>query len=193
MLFGEPGDVEVVATSDQLRDDEVASAIAHLTDGLGVLTGGAYLSFARVSIERPEAGTRVRVLRHGDIVVARYYGLASLSGTIGYGLWSERPDGSVNGGSMFLDHDYDRNDGRRRLLRIHELGHALGYQHVTSRASILNPVIGSDITSFDRQAAVIAFDRPPGNRSPDTDPSFSSGVAVAATGGSRWSAPIFCR
>jgi hypothetical protein len=167
--------------------------VAHLTEGLGVLTGGAYTSFASVTIERPSAGARLRVLREGEIVVARYLRLQALGNTIGYGLWSEQANGSVNGGSMFLDHDYDRDDGRRRLLRIHELGHALGYLHVTARPSILNPVIGSDITTFDRQAPVIAFDRPPGNRSPDTDPSFSSGVAVAATGGSRWSAPIFCR
>ena len=31
---------------------------------------------------------------------------------------------------MFLDRDFDKNDNRRRLLRIHELGHALGLMHV---------------------------------------------------------------
>jgi hypothetical protein len=193
MLFSAAGDVEVVATSEQMSDQEVASMTAHLTEGLAVLTGGTYTSFSNVAIERPSAGSRVRVLRNGTVVVARYHRLASLTGTIGYGLWSEQSDGAVNGGSMFLDRDYDRDDDRRRLLRLHELGHALGYQHVTRRPSILNPVIGSDVTAFDRDAAVIAYDRPPGNRAPDTDPSFATGIAVAASGGSRWSRPIFCR
>jgi hypothetical protein len=74
---------------------------------------------------------------------------------------------------MYLDRDFDRNDSRRRLLRIHELGHALGWQHVTSRTSIMNPAIGPEPTDFDRAGAVIAFQRPPGNRSPDTDPESS--------------------
>ena len=72
---------------------------------------------------------------------------------------------------MYLDRDFDRDDNRRRLLRIHELGHALGYQHVESRSSIMNPSIGPEPTEFDRAGAVIAFSRPVGNRSPDVDPS----------------------
>jgi hypothetical protein len=56
------------------------------------------------------------------------------------------------------------------LLRIHELGHALGYQHVTSRTSIMNPALGPEPSQFDREGAIIAFQRPPGNRAPDTDP-----------------------
>jgi hypothetical protein len=96
---------------------------------------------------------------------------------------------------MFLDRDFDRNDSRRRLLRMHELGHALGYQHVTSRASIMNPSIGAEPTEFDRSAAVIAFARPPGNRSPDADPARASRVSLSAGAGpdARWSDPIFCR
>jgi predicted Zn-dependent protease len=47
----------------------------------------------------------------------------------------------------------------RRLLRIHELGHALGYNHVKSRRSIMNPTLGSEPTDFDRRAAMVAFRR----------------------------------
>ena len=71
---------------------------------------------------------------------------------------------------MFLDSRFDKNDDRRRLLRIHELGHALGQLHVETRPSIMNPSIGPEPTEFDRQAAVVAFQRPPGNVSPDADP-----------------------
>ena len=99
-------------------------------------------------------------------MVGRYNGIVSLAKTIGYGLWSEQPDGSIGGGAMYLDRDFDRDDNRRRLLRIHELGHALGYQHVESRTSIMNPSIGPEPTEFDRAGAIIAFARPVGNRSP---------------------------
>jgi hypothetical protein len=59
-----------------------------------------------------------------------------------------------------LDDDFDRTSDRRRLLRTHELGHALGYNHVKSRASIMNPGIGSEPNAFDHQAALIAFRSP---------------------------------
>ena len=94
---------------------------------------------------------------------------------------------------MFLDRDFDHSDNRRRLLRIHELGHALGYQHVTSRTSVMNPAIGPEPTDADRAGAVIAFQRPPGNKSPDIDPSSSSLRTLATVGGpARW-VSVFCR
>ena len=93
----------------------------------------------------------MNTLRPGQIVVGRYTGIVTLAKTIGYGLWSEQPDGTIVGGAMYLDRDFDRDDSRRRLLRIHELGHALGYQHVQSRTSIMNPAIGpSPPTSIER-------------------------------------------
>ena len=93
---------------------------------------------------------------------------------------------------MYLDREFDQSDARRRLLRIHELGHALGYLHVRSRTSIMNPSIGPEPTTFDRQASIIAFQRVPGNRAPDMDPS-SSGVFSATTGASRVMPPVYCR
>jgi hypothetical protein len=175
------------ATGEQLTDDEVAQIRAHLTEGLAFLTGNAFTSFASVDVERPAAGTRVNTLRAGHIVVGRYNGIVTFARTIGYGLWSEQPDGTIVGGAMYLDRDFDRDDGRRRLLRIHELGHALGYQHVESRTSIMNPAIGPEPTEFDRAGAIIAFDRPVGNKSPDIDPTTNS--LTVSTGEGRWSAP----
>ena len=102
-------------------------------------------------------------------------------------MWSEQPDGSIVGGAMYLDRGFDRDDNRRRLLRIHELGHALGYQHVESRTSIMNPSIGPEPTEFDRAGAIIAFARPVGNKSPDVDP--ASTALSASTGAGRWVAP----
>ena len=57
-----------------------------------------------------------------------------------------------------LDSEYDRTGGAmRRLLRIHELGHALGFNHVTSRPSVMNPTLGSEPTDLDKRVALIAF------------------------------------
>lgn len=186
---------EFPATSEQLTDDEVEAMTTNLTEGLALLTGGTYTSFASVEVERPAEGARVSVLRPGSIVVGRYNGIVTLAQTIGFGQWAEQADGTVTGGAMFLDRDFDRRDGRRRLLRIHELGHALGYTHVTARTSIMNPAIGPEPTEFDRLAAIIAFQRPPGNRAPDTDPvppSTSSTFGVGAAGRSAWARPVLC-
>lgn len=70
--------------------------------------------------------------------------------------------GAITSGAMMLDAEYDRTSKRRRLLRTHELGHALGYNHVVARASIMNARIGTDLTDFDRKAAMVVF----ANRNP---------------------------
>jgi hypothetical protein len=178
--------VEYAATTEQMTGDEVTRMVADLTEALGFLTGGTFTTFASVAIERPAAGERASTTRAGAIVVGRYAGVTSFTSTIGYGRWSEQDDGSVVGGAMFLDRNFDRDDDRRRLLRFHELGHALGYLHVESRPSIMNPSIGPEPTAFDRAAAVIAFARPPGNVSPDTDPAFTPPAGGGFGGRLRW-------
>ena len=182
---------QYTATSEQMSDDEVAQMTTHLTEGLALLTGGTYTSFASVQVEHPAKDERVLVARSGKIVVGRYTGIVGFSEVIGYGNWQEQPDGSVTGGSIYLDRDFDKNDGRRRLLRIHELGHALGYTHVTSRTSVMNPAIGPEPTEFDRTGAIVAFQRPPGNVSPDVDP--GSLARTFSIGGGRWVDLIGCR
>jgi hypothetical protein len=176
-----------------MTEEEVALLVAQMTEGLALLTADTYASFESVEIERPGAGDRVNVTRNGKIVVGRYTGIVSLANTIGYGRWSTLSDGTVVGGAMFLDRDFDKNDSRRRLLRIHELGHALGYQHVKSRTSIMNPAIGPEPTDFDRAGATVAFQRTPGNRSPDVDPAGGTHLSSVTQGGGRWSEPTICR
>ena len=179
------------ATGEAMSDEEVDLMVTHLTEGLGVLTGNTYFTFASVEVERPAAGARVETIRPGKIVVGRYNGITTFARTIGYGQWAETPDGAIVSGAMYLDREFDRNDSRRRLLRIHELGHALGFQHVESRTSIMNPAIGPDVNEFDRGGARIAFQRPVGNHAPDVDPSTS--MFGASTGQWKVSAPTVCR
>jgi hypothetical protein len=180
---------EFNATAEQMSDDEVSQLVAHLNEGLALLTGGGYTSFYEVQVERPAAGERTSVARAGAIVVGRYNGVQTFARTIGYGRWAEEADGSVVAGAMFLDSGFDKSDERRRLLRIHELGHALGQLHVESRTSIMNPSIGPEPTEFDRQAGIMAFQRSPGNLSPDTDPAAAGG---SGAWGVRWAAPVRC-
>jgi hypothetical protein len=194
MRYQSGGGDEYEASDERLTDEEVSQIVAHLTEGLALLTGGTFANFGSVTVERPDAGTRVAVHRTGRIVAGRYDGISTLANTIGYGQWSEQPDGTVVGGSMFLDREFDRDDPRRRLLRIHELGHALGYLHVKKLTSIMNPAIGPEPTDFDRTAARIAFQRLPGNRPPDVDAGSSSRTfSVTGQGGGRWMPPVICQ
>ena len=194
MLYHRAGSDEYAATSAQLSDDEVALMIQHLTEGLALLTGQRFTSFASITVERPASGARVNTLRTGSIVVGRYRNVQAESNTIGLGRWAAAGDSpEVTGGSIYLEHNFDRPENARRLLRIHELGHALGYLHVTKRTSIMNPAIGPAPTEFDRHAAMIAFERMPGNQSPDDDaaPRSRGGVSgVRGTGRPIWSPPI---
>lgn len=180
------------ATSEKIPDEQIEELVAHVTEGLSILTAGTFTGFQAVEIERPESGAQVSVNRTGKIVVGRYNRIVVHANTIGYGQWALAADGSVRGGAMFLDTDFDKNDKRRRLLRIHELGHALGQMHVTDRPSIMNPTLGPDVTDFDRGAASIAFDRPIGNKAPDIDPTRGPGIRSDDTR-LTWAPPVACR
>jgi len=191
MKYVSSGTDRYEATAERLTADEVTALVGHLNEGLGLLTSGTYSTFASVDIEWPQAGEQVLVQRTGKIVVGRYTGVRNTAQTIGYGTWAEQPDGTIVGGSMWLDRDFDRDDSRRRLLRIHELGHALGCNHVTVRTSIMNPAVGPEPQEFDRAGALIAFQRPVGNQSPDVDPQSTS--ALSSTGAVRLSPPTVCK
>jgi hypothetical protein len=71
-------------------------------------------------------------------------------------------------------------------LRVHELGHALGYNHVLSHASAMNAAATLDPTDFDRDAARVAFERSPGSMSPDLDPVTFLVNSATSTGPAAW-------
>jgi hypothetical protein len=114
--------------------------------------------------------------------------LTSATGFWGYGRWQQTPDGTVTGGLVMLDREFEESGSPfRRALRAHELGHALGYQHVAARTSVMNPAAREEPNASDRAASHVAFQRVPGNRSPDIDPDTAS---LNRRGRPYWSAPI---
>ena len=160
MMYETHGGTTYRATGEQLTDEEADALAGDLVDALAVLTDGFFARFAAVRYENPSAGEMINVMRPGQLVVGRYKGVRDKLATIGFGGRSTR-GATIRGGSIILDSDYDRTNAKRALLRMHELGHTLGYNHVLSRASIMNPRIGSELTDFDRMAVRVASQRRP--------------------------------
>jgi len=150
---------ESVATAEQLTVAEADALEADLTGALRLLTGDNYQRFAAIHREAVAVGEPTRLSRPRQIVVGRYDGLRRTRSMIGFGGRAARADGHIIGGAVLLDRDYDQTSDLRRLLRTHELGHALGFNHLQTQTSIMNPAIGPEPTRFDRVAIRIAFDR----------------------------------
>jgi hypothetical protein len=148
---------EFAAVDAEVPDEDARQLVDDLTAGLTLLSGRTFEHFASVRFEHPSAGTQVRVARAGEIVVGRFRGVRAALAAVGYGGRTSRADGTITSGTVMLDEDYDSRDRLRNLLRMHELGHALGYNHVESQRSIMNPTLGVEPTDFDRKVARLAF------------------------------------
>ena len=160
MEYRPGGDIQYLATSETLDEAEIAELIRDLTCGLAVLTADTFRQFSSVRYEVVPAGTTASVSRPDQIVAGRFNGLRRAVNTLGFGGRRARKDGTITAGAILLDRDFDSASTSRRLLRTHELGHALGYNHVHARASIMNPHIGTEPNEFDREAALFAFRAP---------------------------------
>ena len=160
------------ATSERLSAADRDAMAADLAWGLPQVTGEAFAGFAAVTTESPDAGSQVAFFsREGTIVVARFKGLQAATSYWGYGRWAARSS-VVSAGAVMLDRDFDASGSPyRRSLRVHELGHALGWDHVTLRTSFMNNSAVVEPNAFDKDATRLAYLRPPGSQSPDRDPS----------------------
>jgi hypothetical protein len=94
----------------------------------------------------------------------------------------------ANPGSITLNNDVC-SCGSNKIpgaVTMHEVGHALGYFHVSDRKSLMFPFIAGDcpagaLSAAESYHAGIAYSRPRGNTEPDHDPS----TGAALTAGSR--------
>ena len=145
------------ALDQTLGDKELAQLKLDLTNALDLLTDGTFKAFSSITVESARAGDVVRVVRPGEIVVARYRGVQAKTGNLGYG-GRLTHGATIVAAAVMLDAAFDTKSDQRLLLRTHELGHALGYNHVESRPSVMNARVGSSITDFDRAAIHAAFD-----------------------------------
>lgn len=151
---------EYVAGSQLVSPEDTRSLVADLTAALRLLTNNTFEQFATIQYESVPAGTSVTIVRPNRIVVGRFDGVRRLAQTIGFGGRKARRDGAIVSAAILLDSEFDRTSATRRLLRTHELGHALGFNHVQSRQSFMNPRIGPELTALDRQIVMVAFQRP---------------------------------
>jgi hypothetical protein len=172
---------------DETIDDVAASSIiADMWDGYDILTNGRLGALASVSSRTSGAGTAVSLRQPGAIVVSRQAGLTAATRFWGYACWSTSADGEVTAGHIILDSGFETSTNPlqapfRRSLRMHEIGHTLGANHVTTgRESVMNNDARTEPNDFDREAARIAALRPTGNRTPDVDPASHTAVTSAA-------------
>ena len=147
--------------------------VSGMTDSLTDMSGGR-LSWEAVEIAPVEPGMRVRIdeTQEGTILVLPAISLGA--GGRGTGYTGANPFVLTRGAVFF---DSIVNFCVLSALYRHELGHALGYLHVTGRPSVMAPGSGA-LQEFDRNSIAIVFQRPPGNRSPDQDPSLSVNITA---------------
>ena len=192
--FVDRGADDVTLNDIVMSDAEATSILSDLTRALPQLSGGKFPAFASVGRQTSAAGSTFHLLNSGVITVIRATGMERVSGVIGLAQILRFPDGRISGGMIILDRDWNPSNSPFVFsVRAHELGHNLGMSHVTLRSSVMHPTADiHDILPFDRDAARVAYQRPPGNRAPDVDPegSPSNTLGGLATCGTEY--PLTC-
>ena len=184
LQFTDVGAASYTALEETLTTAEVNSIIADMTEGYAHLTNGLLGPFLSVTSRTSAPGAAVTVSEPGKIVVTRQVGLTEKAKFWGYARWSTTADGEVTRGFIILDRDFEKSGSQyRRSLRMHELGHTLGCQHVfLPFKSVMNSNAQTEPNDFDRSAGRIAHLRPVGNRAPDIDPASHAATTAARAG-----------
>ena len=159
-----------VVTDRQVADvdfgcmlDGVQRAIAPMSDGV--------MTFKKVDVLSLPAGSRFSIpsTPEGTIVLAVARGLLANGRASAFA--GTEPNVFVRGVVWVSADNLPLCGSTASRVYPHELGHALGYQHVTLEPSMMSGIQPtSALTPFDRDAIRIVYQRPPGNRSPDVDP-----------------------
>jgi len=170
---GSIADSSYLATQFTLPDDFVAGAVERLRAVLPQLT--SYSSFKDVRIETATPGSRIGGFERMGVIVIAWATNIPAQGAAGMGVssgyyrnyTSKIP--SVRAGAVFVN--FNGPYYQVPNILVHEFGHALGYQHTDLTSSFMNRSNSPLPTDFDLQVAKIAYDRSPGSKSPDIDPS----------------------
>ena len=175
LRFADVNASSAIAMDETMPDAAYGGLLSDLQWALGSMTGGAGYGFASITDRQSATGSNAQLLNTGTITVARLAGLTQATTFWGYGRWQSNGAGEIVSGIIMLDRDFDAGASPFiRTLRAHELGHALGYHHVTLRESVMNSSARIAPNAFDLAAFRIAFQRKPGNVAPDTDPADAS-------------------
>jgi hypothetical protein len=162
-IVSTPG-AQNLATTEQIASSEVERVIARLSQALPWMTGSTFSAFASITRQTTPAGHAIRMYTRGVITVVYYTEPNGACGQGGPGV--DPGESQAVSGAMWLKLGCATSN---TTTMVHELGHALGYGHVTGSPSVMRPTGGIDVSSFDLAAAAIVFRRPPGNRAPDSD------------------------
>ena len=172
-----------VASEQQLSDAAVNEVVALLSRALPLMTGGTFTGFASIGRATTPAGGSIEMDRPGTITVVRYNGLDQLCKGFTYFLYDTLTLEAL-GSRLFLQ-NCSQLAGAAPLSAVvaHELGHALGFAHVSAAPSVMAATVFSDVTDFDRQVGAIVFQRAAGNQAPDVDPDVAVNQPARRFGG----------
>lgn len=183
-------DMSYTATSTVMPEGEADAILSDLGWALPQLSATVFPAFASVQQETAAEGDAVAAFRPGIVVVALAEGLTAATSYAGYTRWGWNGSGEMVDALIVIDRGFDGSSSPyRRTVRAHELGHALGYNHVTARPSVMDAMATTEPNQFDRDGARIAFQRPVLNRSPDADPKPAFGTSARSTTVTRSGAP----
>lgn len=164
-----PDFLEYPVTSRRIKDAQLDCLASGMVSSLEEMSGGR-LGWTSVEIQAVEPGSRFRTNQTPEGTIVVLPSIALVVGGRATAYIGNEPF-VLTRGAIWLNAETTQNFCLQSLIYRHELGHALGYLHVTRTLSIMSfPGLPPGLTDFDRNVIAILFQRPPGNLTPDRDP-----------------------